>query len=327
MEALKLVRGSSDEALADLIESLTTERDEARRRNRTLTQERLKAYTQKPTFGTFVDLKHGVVGDILQALQDGEISRGKACEALAEIAHGAEPSFARSTAKPLPLEVVPVEEIERLTTERDALAAENLRLFDLVRSQRHELHKQDLISDEEYGWLMNDPRAVGAGSPSPRRLETYDSLKQERDALAEDARGMREALEGGREIAGNAEGPAWGGSLGEHVNGGYFNCHGFTQWTCLGKSPGGTEDVTEEIEAVRRMQAALAIKPTEAEVRARTNAEHAALLMDLLAEPPMHPGRAAAQAHIDWALEKHGYIRHIDPATGTLRLAKIEGGK
>lgn len=58
------------------------------------------------------------------------------------------------------------------------MEAENLRLFDLVRHQRHELLKEDLITMEEYGELMTDPRADGAGSPSRQRLETYDEMRK-----------------------------------------------------------------------------------------------------------------------------------------------------
>lgn len=54
----------------------------------------------------------------------------------------------------------------------------NRRLFDLVRFMRSELHEADLISDEEYSWLLSEaPMAKGSGSPSPRRLEDYDQVK------------------------------------------------------------------------------------------------------------------------------------------------------
>ena len=54
----------------------------------------------------------------------------------------------------------------------------NVRLFDLVRFMRTELHEADLITDEEYSWLLSEaPMAKGSGSPSPRRLEGYDRVK------------------------------------------------------------------------------------------------------------------------------------------------------
>jgi hypothetical protein len=54
----------------------------------------------------------------------------------------------------------------------------NVRLFDLVRFMRSELHEADLITDREYGWLCAEaPMAKGQGSPSPRRLEDYDEIR------------------------------------------------------------------------------------------------------------------------------------------------------
>jgi hypothetical protein len=54
----------------------------------------------------------------------------------------------------------------------------NVRLFDLVRYMRSELHEADLITDQEYGWLCAEaPMAKGQGSPSPRRLEDYDEIR------------------------------------------------------------------------------------------------------------------------------------------------------
>jgi hypothetical protein len=94
--------------------------------------------------------------------------------------------------------------------------------------------------------------------------------------LAERLRVMREALEGVKEIAESVECPACGASIGEHVNGGYYDRD--ADWICYGKSPGGTEDVVWQVDAIRKMQAALALTPTEAEAQAAANAEKAALL-------------------------------------------------
>ena len=47
------------------------------------------------------------------------------------------------------------------------------RLFDLVRQQRQELFDDDLITMEEYAYLMTDPQATGA----VKRLEEYDELR------------------------------------------------------------------------------------------------------------------------------------------------------
>lgn len=52
------------------------------------------------------------------------------------------------------------------------------RLFDLVRYMRSELHEAELIDEDEYAWLCSEAElAKGSGSPSPRRLEDYDVLK------------------------------------------------------------------------------------------------------------------------------------------------------
>jgi hypothetical protein len=100
--------------------------------------------------------------------------------------------------------------------------------------------------------------------------------------VAEQNRLMREALEGVQEIAESVECPACGASIGEHVNGGYYDRD--ADWTCHGKSPGGTEDVVWQVDAIRKMQAALALTPTDAEAQAAANAEKAALLDWLFAE-------------------------------------------
>lgn len=69
----------------------------------------------------------------------------------------------------------------------------NVRLFDLVRYMRAELHEAELITDSEYGWLCSEASlATGAGSPSPRRLEDYDELRRRLSALEKP---NREAVE------------------------------------------------------------------------------------------------------------------------------------
>lgn len=57
----------------------------------------------------------------------------------------------------------------------------NVRLFDLVRYMRKELHEAELITDEEYSWLLSVAEFASCeegGSPSPRRLEDYDDLRK-----------------------------------------------------------------------------------------------------------------------------------------------------
>jgi hypothetical protein len=72
----------------------------------------------------------------------------------------------------------------------------DLRLFDLVRCMRFDLHEGGLITFEEYAWLSGEaPMAKGQGSPSPRRLESYDDVRGRlKSAESENAK-LREALE------------------------------------------------------------------------------------------------------------------------------------
>lgn len=71
----------------------------------------------------------------------------------------------------------------------------NVRLFDLVRFMRAELHEANLITDEEYAWLcMEAPLTQGVGSPSPRRLEDYDELRAQTAKLRDDQKEVTRTL-------------------------------------------------------------------------------------------------------------------------------------
>lgn len=62
----------------------------------------------------------------------------------------------------------------------------NIRLFDLVRYSRNDLHHGQLISDEEYFWLCAEAEHATApegGSPSRQRLEDYDELRNQLSLL------------------------------------------------------------------------------------------------------------------------------------------------
>jgi hypothetical protein len=74
----------------------------------------------------------------------------------------------------------------------DALQAILTRYHDLVRFQRSELHKADLITDEEYAALLSDGNAVS-------RLESYDEI-QTKLTLAQEAK--RELVDELRTLAG-----------------------------------------------------------------------------------------------------------------------------
>lgn len=73
----------------------------------------------------------------------------------------------------------------------------NVRLFDLVRYMRSELHQASLITDEEYSWLCNGCEMASSpqsGSPSPRRLEDYDVMSEQLEAMREAIKEACEAL-------------------------------------------------------------------------------------------------------------------------------------
>lgn len=86
-------------------------------------------------------------------------------------------------------------ELERVRRERDELAktvplpANYSRLLDLVRYQRSELLQAELITEDEYAALLAVPM-------SPRRLESYDEVRAERDAALAECGRLREALSG-----------------------------------------------------------------------------------------------------------------------------------
>ena len=57
----------------------------------------------------------------------------------------------------------------------------NVRMFDLVRYMRSELHQAELITNEEYFWLCAEAELAtspNGGSPSRDRLEDYDELRK-----------------------------------------------------------------------------------------------------------------------------------------------------
>lgn len=109
------------QALADALAACKAERDALRKELQT----QMKTRTSQPDFVTFVNLKHGIVGTILAALQDGQISRGKAAEALAEVAHGVEPRLPDDLPDPVSEDVVPSDVLrERDKARRAALLAD-----------------------------------------------------------------------------------------------------------------------------------------------------------------------------------------------------------
>jgi hypothetical protein len=83
-------------------------------------------------------------------------------------------------------------ELNQVTTDYDDTLHinSNVRLFDLVRYMRRELHEAGLITDEEYYWLCSSaPLARNPdlnGSPSRRRLEDYDDLRKQLTTLQQE---------------------------------------------------------------------------------------------------------------------------------------------
>jgi hypothetical protein len=80
------------------------------------------------------------------------------------------------------------------TPEGDVRQPLHQRAWDLLRQMRSELLDAELISREEYAWLLAEAPGAsdkpGAGSPAPRRLETYD----EHAVRLKDAEGQVKAL-------------------------------------------------------------------------------------------------------------------------------------
>lgn len=71
----------------------------------------------------------------------------------------------------------------------------NARLFDLVRVMRGELHEEDLIDMHEYVWLSGGSSLnKGPGSPSPRRLEEYDDMRERIKMLEEELEALKISL-------------------------------------------------------------------------------------------------------------------------------------
>lgn len=71
------------------------------------------------------------------------------------------------------------------------LSRDYQRLWDLVRSQRANLLDGELITHEEYAQLAGeetDTMGPGCGSPSARRLESYDEMRAELTRLKADLR-------------------------------------------------------------------------------------------------------------------------------------------
>lgn len=77
-----------------------------------------------------------------------------------------------------------------------AFVTDHQRMWDLVRFARGYLLDEGLISRQEYGVLVANETETrpGIGSPSPRRLESYDELRAKLAALEEKAAAFDDRL-------------------------------------------------------------------------------------------------------------------------------------
>lgn len=100
-------------------------------------------------------------------MQDGQISKGKAAECLAELAHSAEDvRLPDNLADPLPDDVIPSERIatlERALAECEAKGAEDTARLDWVFS-----HRTGQIMEHEGRFAFYDPQRVTDWFDTPR---------------------------------------------------------------------------------------------------------------------------------------------------------------
>ncbi len=85
-----------------------------------LSKESMQNWFNSPAFPTYCQLKEGVAGKVLWLLQNGQITRSKAAEVLAESFHGADPSDALPEIEyhVLPDDVIPAQAYEELLDAR-----------------------------------------------------------------------------------------------------------------------------------------------------------------------------------------------------------------
>jgi hypothetical protein len=126
-----------------------------------------------------------------------------------------------------------------------------------LREQAHR-HAVQAVQADAMGYIDSATHHDHEGKRYATAADLIESLGRERDGLAAMVLAKDEALKGVQEIAKNVECPACGASIGEHVDNGYYDRD--ADWTCHGESPGKTEDVRWQIDAIKQMQAALALE-------------------------------------------------------------------
>lgn len=98
----------------DQIKALQAEVEKWKQLAQDLHHREQRKWTRSPAFSTYIELKEGPAGRVLAALQDGLISRNKAAEALAEIAHGATEVSMPEPSDIFGLDEIPAETVVKL---------------------------------------------------------------------------------------------------------------------------------------------------------------------------------------------------------------------
>ena len=154
---------------------------------------RIQARTSKPEWQSFLTLKYGEARAILALLQDGQISVGKACEALAELAHGVSPRIPEPQGEPLSDDVVPSKRIAEL----EAALAQQKQMYEQEAKWRkayQEAKGKMYEEGGEIGQFAIDNMPCNEGELDLWfckiyvSREAYDSLKAELEAALAEAR-------------------------------------------------------------------------------------------------------------------------------------------
>ena len=124
----------------DQIKALQAEVEKWKQLAQDLHYREQRKWTRSPAFSTYIELKEGPAGRVLAALQDGLISRNKAAEALAEIAHGATEVSMPEPSDIFGLDEIPAETVVKLRAQIPSRNAKNARTAAKI------FHKQSTIS-------------------------------------------------------------------------------------------------------------------------------------------------------------------------------------
>lgn len=189
-----------------------------------------RAYATKTwleTFGfrVFCALKHGKVGFVLSLLQEGDISRGKAAEAIAELLVGNEPilpklqgntfgedDFPSETVANLRAELAAEREkytecstaLDLAITERDQYAEDAEREREKRETAERQRDEMAAALKEAQNWFTPEQMRFG----NPPSVHTADAILAARDARIAEEQRRKGAAEALRELA--VEQQQWG---------------------------------------------------------------------------------------------------------------------